>query len=537
MTDIENLVNKAIEGDSDAYTKLYNMSRRQVYFTCLGLLKNEADAEDMMQETFFTVMTKLPELRSKNSFQAWVNRIAVNKCKDFLSKKADFSYEEAFELTDNEPEDEELTLPDEYVENEEKRKIIMNIIMNSLSDVQRQAIIMYYYDQMTSAEIAEEMVYPPGTVAYRLSSARKVIEKEVLKYEKISKESLHAVLPVPFLTMLLNAVEKSEATRFHLPDIDFSSALQTASNISSAVTSFTSATLPTAVTAAAGAVGIKTIAAIAAIVIGGGATAYYVSDKLDDTSEDKYVYHEMSDDAIFIRPDEEEDMSFTFSMEETEENSVSLSETAVTMPAESTDTTKSTTTQTGVKTTTGTTSKTSVTKSTSKTSVTKSTSKTTSKATTKKVTTQKVTTKAVSETVVQTEAEELWQTGYKNLINGSGISAYTLTDIYGSSTPELIAQSGNIYAIYTCSDNGVTAYIGEVNSSNGVIGLFSDTGQLGYTSLDEASGTCTYYGIDLSSGTIITDFLGESVISEGVVYERSAYFSSFGMTDAGDISY
>ncbi len=243
MTDIEKLVEKAVTGDTNAYTELYRLSYRQIHFTCLGLVKNQNDAEDITQETFLMIIKKLPELKEKNKFQSWVKTIAVNNCKKFLNKSTDISYEEKFEETDNESADEEITLPDEYIENKEKRKIIMNIIMNSLSDVQRQTIILFYYDQMTITEISKAMNCPSGTVTTRLKSAKKIIEKEVLKYEEISKERLHIILPVPFLTKLLNAeAEKSEPPGFGIPNFDISSAIKATSHISSASTLATTAT-------------------------------------------------------------------------------------------------------------------------------------------------------------------------------------------------------------------------------------------------------------------------------------------------------
>ncbi len=279
MTEIENLVNSAIDGNSESYTKLYNMSRRQVYFTCLGFVKNEADAADLMQEIFFTVMIKLVELKDKATFQAWVNRIAVNKCKDFLIKKKGLIYENDIEELETELPDTEIVLPDEYVENQSKRKIIMDIINTKLSDVQRQIIIMYYYNQMTIAEIAAEMECPSGTVAYRLNSARKIIKNEVLNYEKISNERLHSVSFIPALTLLLNI----EAEKVCIPSSAMPSFTESVAN----VISNTSESTNTAIS--------KIIAITSAIVVGSGATGYYISNN-EYVDEPTYPYYELIND-------------------------------------------------------------------------------------------------------------------------------------------------------------------------------------------------------------------------------------------------
>lgn len=276
MTEIEELVQKAIDGDSSAYTALYKLARRQVYFTCLSLVKNQADAEDLMQETFFTVMVKLPTLTDKNSFQAWTNRIAVNKCKNFLAKRTNLSYEEEIEDNGLEIPDEDIALPDEYVNDEEKRKIIMDIIMTELSDVQRLTIIMFYYNEMSAAEIAEIMEVPVGTVTYRLSSARKVIKNHILKYEKENDDRLHIVLPIPFLTSLLNAEAES---------LNISQLATSAANAAQAVAS---AGEPVHSTFS------RIIACISAAIIGISVAGGTMSQM--DSSEEGYAYYEALDE-------------------------------------------------------------------------------------------------------------------------------------------------------------------------------------------------------------------------------------------------
>lgn len=287
MSDIEKIVTKAVKGDSHSYTQLYKLARTQVYFTCLGILKNASDAEDIMQETFFTAVVKLPTLSDKNSFQAWVNRIAVNKCKNYLVKKKPELYNDISEETENELTDDEITLPDEYIDDEVKRKIIMDIIMDKTSELQRQAVIMYYYDEMSIAEIAAEMDCPEGTVKSRLSAARKIIEKEILSYELINQDRLHTVLPIPFLTQLLRAEAESisRITKLDLSVISTSAAnaAQVTASSGEAVHSATS----------------KVIAGITAVVLGGsvaGGVAVHEINKRETQAQAGYEYYELLDE-------------------------------------------------------------------------------------------------------------------------------------------------------------------------------------------------------------------------------------------------
>ena len=214
MDNLETLALRAAKGDKAAFEQIYRETYRSVYFTCISFLKSESDAKDMVQDTYLTAMEKLESLDDKSKLASWLNRIAVNKCKDYLKKKTpDFLDEETLE---NLPaEENESFLPDEYITDREKRHIVMNIMREVLSDVQYQTVIMYYFDEMTAAEIAGMMNCPVGTVTYRLSVARARIKEGVLDYENENNEKLHAIVGIPFLTRLL----KAEADSLDIPPI------------------------------------------------------------------------------------------------------------------------------------------------------------------------------------------------------------------------------------------------------------------------------------------------------------------------------
>lgn len=280
MSDIEKYVDDAVNGDSDAFARLYELSKRQVYFTCLKFLKNEQDAQDIMQEVYITVLKKLPTLADKTSFQPWVNRICVNKCKNLLKSKHTVSLDEMQE-EENYPEipDEDM-LPEEYVLNEAKRKIVMDIMENVLSDIQYQTVTMFYFDNMSVAEIAKITESPTGTVTYRLNVARAKIKKGVLEYEEKSKDRLHSIVPIPFLTRLLNAEAESIKVPNILPNINVAAeteiAKSTANSVGTADTAAKSAGL---LSTAAG----KVTAVVVALGIIGGGVGFILSNSNSDT--------------------------------------------------------------------------------------------------------------------------------------------------------------------------------------------------------------------------------------------------------------
>lgn len=266
--DIKKLVLQAAQGNKAAFGALYEETGRTVYFSCLKLLGDPQLAEDITQETYLTALQKLGTLAQPENFPAWVNRIGINLCKMHFRNNAapeDNSEEIIEEIPD------EGLIPEEYVSNDAKRKIIMDIIDTVLTEEQRQSVILYYFDMLTVPEIAEVMNCTTGTVTSRLSAARKKIKEAVLIYEENNNDRLHAAVPVFILSKLLN----KEASNTVLPKLTvFTGSASAANAVPDSVTSTK--------TISGGKVMFSTVKAkviagvCAAAVVGGGITAAVV---------------------------------------------------------------------------------------------------------------------------------------------------------------------------------------------------------------------------------------------------------------------
>ena len=162
-------------------------------------------------------------------------------------------------------------IPEEYVSNDAKRKIIMDIIDTVLTEEQRRSVILYYFDMLTVPEIAEVMNCTTGTVTSRLSAARKKIKEAVLIYEENNNDRLHAVVPVFILSKLLN----KEASNTVLPKLTvFTGSASAANAVPDSVTSTKTISGGKGMFST---VKAKVIAGVcAAAVVGGGITAAVV---------------------------------------------------------------------------------------------------------------------------------------------------------------------------------------------------------------------------------------------------------------------
>ncbi len=189
--------------------KIYNEAYRAVYWTAVALLKNEADAEDVVQDTFVTLLESYDSLQDKTKVVPWLKKICARKCLNLLSRtKTEAVEQEFFDDLEYVPED---FLPEAAAESEERRKIIMDLITKALSEDVRRTIILFYFDDMSTKEIAEAMGIPQGTVLWRLGFARMKIKKEVENYEKETNTKLYTVA-LPFLTLLF--MKEAEAAPF-----------------------------------------------------------------------------------------------------------------------------------------------------------------------------------------------------------------------------------------------------------------------------------------------------------------------------------
>ena len=83
----ERLVQRYLQGDSSAFTALVQRHETRVYNVCLRILGDREDARDAAQDTFITVLRKLPQFRGESAFSTWLHRVAVNACYDALRKR------------------------------------------------------------------------------------------------------------------------------------------------------------------------------------------------------------------------------------------------------------------------------------------------------------------------------------------------------------------------------------------------------------------------------------------------------------------
>ena len=209
MKTIKELVLSVKNGNKKAFDKLYKLTSNDVWFTCVSLLKDEENAKDIMQETYITAFLKLDTLKDEEKFCGWLTAIATNKSKNKLKGKVEYQIDD--EVLIAKTETDELMLPEEYINKAEKRKVLLQIIEDTLSFSQYQVVLMFYFNELSIAEIAQALEISEGTVKSRLNSSRAKMKTAIEDYENKSGDRLHGVVVVPFFTTIFREQAKSLA--------------------------------------------------------------------------------------------------------------------------------------------------------------------------------------------------------------------------------------------------------------------------------------------------------------------------------------
>ena len=172
------VIDRALHGDSRAYTELLNRYRDSVYYVILRMVNNPSDAEDLTIEAFGKAFHNLAKYVPSHAFSTWLFRIATNNCIDFMRRKSQSP--RPFDQDEGEEDEVEATVasdmiaPDELMINRETAASL-NRIVKTLKPRYRRLIELRYFEDYSYEEIASELSLPIGTVKARLFRAKVLI--------------------------------------------------------------------------------------------------------------------------------------------------------------------------------------------------------------------------------------------------------------------------------------------------------------------------------------------------------------------------
>jgi RNA polymerase sigma-70 factor (ECF subfamily) len=173
------LVEKLRSGDSAAMEEFYNIYRTRLYSLVLEQVgRDEAVAEDLVQEVFLAALGSLDKFRGESQLYTWLRSIALHKINDFYRRQArepkprnsspDFNAIQLEQLWDDEP----ATFTE--IEYEEIRQSVHQALVGLPQDYQ-EVLVLKYLKDMPVLAISQVMGRSPKSVEGLLSRARKAM--------------------------------------------------------------------------------------------------------------------------------------------------------------------------------------------------------------------------------------------------------------------------------------------------------------------------------------------------------------------------
>lgn len=179
-------IESAIAGDAEAFGCLVSKYQNRLYNSMVHFLRDETEAEDVVQESFVSSFTRLSRFRGNSSFYTWLYRIAVNaaisrrrKKRPRVSVERDLG-DAATGIDGSGP------LPGDQMEQDE-RSVQLHAALNRLGDEHRLILVLRELDGLSYEDISEVLDTPVGTVRSRLHRARSQLKDELATYFESKK--------------------------------------------------------------------------------------------------------------------------------------------------------------------------------------------------------------------------------------------------------------------------------------------------------------------------------------------------------------
>ncbi len=141
---------------------------------CYVYLQDAALAQDAVQETFLKAYRNLTHLRDGQSEKAWLMAIAVNTCRDM--RRSAWQRHMERHVT---PEELPMAAPQENIPGENADALALGQAIGQLPRRHRDAVLLYYYQDLTIQEVADALHAAPSTIVKRLKQAREKLRAEL----------------------------------------------------------------------------------------------------------------------------------------------------------------------------------------------------------------------------------------------------------------------------------------------------------------------------------------------------------------------
>lgn len=167
LDNYENIIRKAIEGDTDSFMTLIDENITSYYRVAKGILSSEEDIKDAIQNTIIVVYNKLHTLKNVKLFKTWSIRILINQCNKIYNTNKKLIKIEKVKSISTDAVDVDS-------------KIDLYNAISTLPNKLKIPTILFYFDDLSYKDISKILSIPEGTIKSRIFRAREKLY-EILK--------------------------------------------------------------------------------------------------------------------------------------------------------------------------------------------------------------------------------------------------------------------------------------------------------------------------------------------------------------------
>lgn len=273
--EMESLVLRARNRDEEAIAELYQATCTKAFYVAKSICRDESEAQDVLQDSYYKAFRDLDRLQNPAVFPAWVSRIVANQAKDRLKARKSVVLFSELETDSEAPlefeDDRPAFRPDDWVDRNEVRRLVQEVLA-ALPEEQRVCMVLYYFNRMTTREIALELEISENTVKSRLKYGKQKMKTELEALEKKGVD-FWGMLPVQLLSwgMELDSAATASANVGLLAEV-LASVQNGAAAASGAASAAAAAGVKAAGLGLAGKIAVAAAITVGAAAIGG--TAY-----------------------------------------------------------------------------------------------------------------------------------------------------------------------------------------------------------------------------------------------------------------------
>lgn len=176
--ELQKIIDDCIEGSRKAQYRFYNFFSGRMMGVCLRYAKNQAEAEDILQDGFVKVFGNLHKYQPFGSFEGWVRRIFVNTAIEYYRQRRKFI------INDIEIENEDFEFSDNVIDKMSADEIMG--LIKEMPDGYRMVFNMYAIEGYSHKEIAENLGISIGTSKSQYSRSRTYLQKMMAAKDQVA---------------------------------------------------------------------------------------------------------------------------------------------------------------------------------------------------------------------------------------------------------------------------------------------------------------------------------------------------------------